>query len=152
MVMLDLSSLHPDACCCCHCFCRCFPHASSIAAILILMARTMATQLLVPPLCLPPMRLPTACAYLPSFALRFSALSAAQRRPMLTPLSSVEGRKCPFLLYLLFQLKLHLDKMMAFENGAEWHPPLSAPHLFLTLSSPPPAKTPFLALSSPSVT
>ena len=38
MVMLDLSSLHPEACCCCHCFCRCFPHASSIAAIL--MART----------------------------------------------------------------------------------------------------------------
>ena len=33
MVMLDLSSLHPEACCCCHCFCRCFPHASSIAAI-----------------------------------------------------------------------------------------------------------------------
>ena len=28
------------------------------------------------------------------------------------------------------QLKLHLDKMTAFENGAEWHPPLSAPHLF----------------------
>ena len=98
-VMLDLSSLHPEACCCCHCFCRCFPHASSIAAIV--MARTMATQLLVPPLRLPPMRLPPACAYLPSFALRFSALSAAQRRPMLTPLSSVEGRKCPFLLYLL---------------------------------------------------
>ena len=44
MVMLDLSSLHPEACCCCHCFCRCFPHASSIAAIL--MARTTATQLL----------------------------------------------------------------------------------------------------------
>ena len=99
LVMLDLSSLHPEACCCCHCFCRCFPHASSIAAIV--MARTMATQLLVPPLRLPPMRLPPACAYLPSFALRFSALSAAQRRPMLTPLSSVEGRKCPFLLYLL---------------------------------------------------
>ena len=57
--------------------------------------------LCVPPLRLPPMRLPPACAYLPSFALRFSALSAAQRRPMLTPLSSVEGRKCPFLLYLL---------------------------------------------------
>ena len=33
MVMLDLSSLHPEACCCCHCFGRCFPHASSIAAI-----------------------------------------------------------------------------------------------------------------------
>ena len=48
MVMLDLSSLHPEACCCCHCFGRCFPHASSIAAIV--MARTMATQLLVPPL------------------------------------------------------------------------------------------------------
>ena len=94
-----LSSLHPEACCCCHCFCRCFPHASSIAAIL--MARTTATQLLAPPLRLPPMRLPPACAYLPSFALRFSALSAAQRRLMLTPLSSVEGRKCPFLLYLL---------------------------------------------------
>ena len=60
MVMLDLSSLHPEACCCCHCFCRCFPHASSIAAIV--MARTMATQLLVPPLRLPPMRLPPACA------------------------------------------------------------------------------------------
>ena len=41
MVMLDLSSLHPEACCCCHCFCRCFPHASSIAAIV--MARTTAT-------------------------------------------------------------------------------------------------------------
>ena len=89
----------PEACCCCHCFCRCFPHASSIASIL--MARTTATQLLAPPLRLPPMRLPPACAYLPPFALRFSALSAAQRRPMLTPLSSVEGRKCPFLLYLL---------------------------------------------------
>ena len=50
------------------------------------------------------------------------------------------------------QLKLHLDKMMAFENGAEWHPPPSAPHLFITLSSPPPARTPFSALSSPSVT
>ena len=94
------SALHPEACwlllpllatCqqhCCHCA--------------ILMARTStATQPLVPPLSLPPMRLPPACAYLPPFALRFSALSAAQRRPMLTPLSSVEGRKCPFLLHLL---------------------------------------------------
>ena len=95
-----MHALHPEACwlllpllatCqqhCCHCA--------------ILMARTStATQLLVPPLSLPPMRLPPACAYLPPFALRFSALSAAQRRPMLTPLSSVEGRKCPFLLHLL---------------------------------------------------
>ena len=95
-----MHALHPEACwlllpllatCqqhCCHCA--------------ILMARTStATQPLVPPLSLPPMRLPPACAYLPPFALRFSALSAAQRRPMLTPLSSVEGRKCPFLLHLL---------------------------------------------------
>ena len=96
MVMLDLSSLHPEACCCCHCFCRCFPHASSIAAIV--MARTMATQLLVPPLRLPPMRLPPACAYLPPFALRFSALSAAQRRLMLWPVNNILGvhsRRCP---------------------------------------------------------
>ena len=32
------------------------------------------------------------------------------------------------------QLKLHLDKMMAFENGAEWHPCLSVPHLLTTLN------------------
>ena len=32
------------------------------------------------------------------------------------------------------QLKLHLDKMTAFENGAEWHPPPSAPHLLTTLN------------------
>ena len=50
------------------------------------------------------------------------------------------------------QLKLHLDKMTAFENGAEWHPPLSAPHLFSLGSHHPPTRTPFSALSSPSVT
>ena len=32
------------------------------------------------------------------------------------------------------QLKLHLDKMTAFENGAEWHPCLSVPHLLTTLN------------------